>query len=82
MRPPFSTVELSSRYRVMAVAKAFGARRIIAIDVQPGRLEFAAQHLRVETHIASPVEKGEERGVYTRRHVSRPLHAESQAESR
>lgn len=53
----------------MAVAKAFGARRILAIDVQPGRLELAKQYLGVETHVASPVVYGEEREVYSRRHV-------------
>ena len=56
----------------MAAAKAFGARRIIAVDVQPARLEFAKQYLGVEVHLASPVEKGEDRGVYSRRHVGLP----------
>ena len=54
---------------VMATAKAFGARRIIAIDVNAGRLDFAKQYLDIETHIASAMEQGEDRATYSQRHV-------------
>ena len=55
----------------MACAKAFGARRIIAIDVNEERLAFAKAYVGAESHLSIPMEKGEERLVYTRRHVSR-----------
>lgn len=54
----------------MAVAKALGARRILAIDVQPQRLEFAKSYLGVEIHRALPREDGEDSMTYAKRHVS------------
>lgn len=53
----------------MAVCKAMGARRIIAIDVSQGRLDFAKQYAATDIHLASPMEEGEERGAYSKRHV-------------
>lgn len=53
----------------MAAAKALGARRIIAVDTNQGRLDFAKEYIGAEIHLASPMEKGEERGVYSKRHV-------------
>ena len=60
---------LITKHSTMAVAKAFGARRIIAIDVQQTRLEFAKQFLGVEVHVAPPMETGEDRQTYSERHV-------------
>lgn len=53
----------------MAVAKALGARRILAIDVQPQRLEFAKQYVATDIHIATPKEAGETLRDYSKRHV-------------
>lgn len=60
----------------MAVAKALGARRILAIDVNASRLEFAKQYVGAETHLAIPMNPGEAREDYSKRHVSLtiPLH--------
>ena len=54
----------------MAVAKALGARRILAIDVQPHRLEFAENYAATEVHVASPKLPGEDKTAYSKRHVS------------
>jgi threonine dehydrogenase-like Zn-dependent dehydrogenase len=54
----------------MAVAKALGARRILAIDVNASRLEFAKQYVGAETHLAIPMNPGEAREDYSKRHVS------------
>ena len=56
--------------RTMACAKAFGARRIIAVDVNEERLAFARNFIGAETHFSMSMESGEERGVYAQRHVS------------
>lgn len=54
----------------MAVAKALGARRILAIDVQEKRLEFAKQYAATEVHAAIPKNPGEDSMAYSKRHVS------------
>lgn len=54
----------------MAVAKALGARRILAIDVQSQRLDFAKQYAATDIHLAIPKEKGEDMMAYSKRHVS------------
>lgn len=53
----------------MAVCKAMGARRIIAVDVSQGRLEFAKQYAATDIHLSSPMREGEERSAYSKRHV-------------
>ncbi|EXJ77295.1 hypothetical protein A1O3_10453 [Capronia epimyces CBS 606.96] len=53
----------------MAVAKALGARRILAIDVQPHRLEFAKGYAATDIHVASPKEPGEDNMTYSKRHA-------------
>lgn len=53
----------------MAVCKAMGARRIIAVDVSQGRLDFAKQYAATDIHLASPMNEGEDRGAYSKRHV-------------
>lgn len=54
----------------MAVARALGARRVIAIDVQQGRLDFARAYAATDVHLASPLQEGESKGDYSKRHVS------------
>ena len=53
----------------MAVAKALGARRILAVDVQPHRLEFAKNYAATDVHVALPKEPGEDNATYSKRHV-------------
>ncbi|KAL4791475.1 chaperonin 10-like protein [Aspergillus venezuelensis] len=53
----------------MAVAKALGARRILAIDVQPQRLEFAKQYAATDVHLAIAKEAGEDMMAYSKRHA-------------
>jgi D-xylulose reductase len=57
-------------FRTMAVCKAMGARRIIAVDVSQGRLEFAKQYAATDIHLSSTMQDGEERAAYSQRHVS------------
>lgn len=53
----------------MAVAKAIGASRIIAVDIVPSRLEFAKSYAATETYLpAKPIE-GETRPEYSRRNA-------------
>jgi D-xylulose reductase len=54
----------------MAVAKALGARRVLAIDIQPQRLEFAKQYAATDVHLAIPEEESEDMMTYSKRHVS------------
>ena len=50
-----------------------GARRIIAVDISQGRLDFAKQYAATDTHLATPMNEGEDRPAYSQRHVS-PLY--------
>ena len=59
----------------MAVAKALGARRILAIDVQPNRLDFAKGYVATDAHLAISKEPGEDSMSYSKRHVSATKHA-------
>lgn len=43
----------------MAVAKALGASRIIGIDINPSRLEFAKQYAATHTYLPLKHEEGE-----------------------
>ncbi|WRT66406.1 uncharacterized protein IL334_003362 [Kwoniella shivajii] len=53
----------------MAVAKALGSRRIIAIDIQEERLNFAKSYAATDIHVASPMIKGESKTDYSKRHA-------------
>nr|XP_019011146.1 uncharacterized protein I206_04458 [Kwoniella pini CBS 10737]OCF49927.1 hypothetical protein I206_04458 [Kwoniella pini CBS 10737] len=53
----------------MAVAKALGARRIIAIDVQKERLDFAKTYLAADIHVASPMKENETKESYSQWHA-------------
>ncbi|KAI5125040.1 hypothetical protein M0805_007464 [Coniferiporia weirii] len=51
----------------MAVAKALGASRIIAVDIVPSRVEFAVSYAATESFIPPPFEEGETRIQYSKR---------------
>jgi D-xylulose reductase len=51
----------------MAVAKAIGASRIIAVDIVPARLEFAKTYTGAETYLPPKFEEGETKTDYSRR---------------
>ena len=53
----------------MAVAKALGASRIIAVDIIPGRLEFAKKYAATEVYLPPKPEDGESKVDYSRRNA-------------
>lgn len=53
----------------MAVAKAIGASRIVAIDIVPARLEFAKSYAATETYLPIKPEEGESKIDYSRRNA-------------
>ncbi|CCM03159.1 uncharacterized protein FIBRA_05281 [Fibroporia radiculosa] len=55
----------------MAVAKALGARRVIAIDIVPARLEFAKGFAATETFVPPKMEPGEARMRYSERNAKK-----------
>ena len=44
----------------MAVARALGASRVIAVDIVPSRLEFARQYAGAETYVPLEMQAGSE----------------------
>lgn len=59
----------------MAVCKALGARRILAVDVNEARLAFAKEYVATDVHLAIPKLDGEDNMTYSKRHVRQILHA-------
>ncbi|KAI8265354.1 hypothetical protein K4K58_011389 [Colletotrichum sp. SAR11_239] len=53
----------------MAVAKALGARRIVAADVNEQRLDFAKGYCATDVHAAIPKNSGEDNMSYSKRHA-------------
>lgn len=53
----------------MAVAKALGASRIIAIDIVPERLEFAKSYAATDTYLPPKPQEGERRIDFSKRVV-------------
>ncbi|KAG9317418.1 hypothetical protein JVU11DRAFT_1617 [Chiua virens] len=51
----------------MAVAKAFGASRIIAVDIVSSRLDFAKGYAATDVYQPPPVTQGESKTEYSRR---------------
>ncbi|KAJ7047255.1 xylitol dehydrogenase [Mycena alexandri] len=51
----------------MAVAKALGAARIIAVDIVPSRLEFAKEYAATDTYVPIPANEGESKIDYSQR---------------
>lgn len=54
----------------MAVAKAIGASRIIAVDIIPARLDFAKGYAATETYLPVKPEEGESKIDYSRRNAA------------
>jgi D-xylulose reductase len=54
---------------VMAVAKALGAERIIAVDIVENRLEFAKSYAATHTWLPPKPQDGESRTAYSRRNA-------------
>ncbi|KIM46077.1 hypothetical protein M413DRAFT_441139 [Hebeloma cylindrosporum] len=54
----------------MAVAKAIGASRIIAVDIIPARLDFAKAYAATETYLPVKPEEGESKIDYSRRNAA------------
>jgi D-xylulose reductase len=53
----------------MAVAKALGARRVIAIDIQQSRLDFAKSYAADDIFVPGKMKEGEPKMDYSRRMV-------------
>lgn len=53
----------------MAVAKALGASRVIAVDIVPARLEFAKQYAATDTYLPVKPLDGESKIDYSRRNA-------------
>jgi len=53
----------------MAVARALGARRVIAIDINEARLQFAKTYAATDIHVPSKPKEGESRMEYSRRNA-------------
>lgn len=53
----------------MAVAKALGAKRVIAVDIVPQRLEFAKNYAATETYLPLKPLDGESKIDYSRRNA-------------
>lgn len=51
----------------MAVAKALGASRIIAVDIVPSRLEFAQAYAATDTFLPPPPNEGESKLEFSKR---------------
>jgi D-xylulose reductase len=51
----------------MAVAKAIGASRIIAVDILQGRLDFAKKYAATDVFRPPPLQEGEPATVYSQR---------------
>lgn len=51
----------------MATAKALGARRVIAIDINQERLNFAKSYAATDIFLPGPMKEGEARVDYSRR---------------
>lgn len=53
----------------MAVAKALGASRVIAVDIVPSRLEFAKTYAATETYLPPKPQEGESQLAYSERNA-------------
>jgi len=53
----------------MAVAKALGASRVIAVDIVQERLNFAKTYAATETYLPPPFQAGESRLAYSQRNA-------------
>ena len=53
----------------MAVARALGASRVIAVDIVPSRLEFAKTYAATDTYLPPAFQEGESRIAYSQRNA-------------
>ena len=53
----------------MAVARALGASRVIAVDIVPSRLEFAKAYAATDTYVPPKFQEGESRIAYSQRNA-------------
>lgn len=53
----------------MAVAKALGASRIIAVDIVPSRLEFAQNYTGADTYKPPAPQDGESKSDFSKRNA-------------
>src|SRR6266571_1748985 len=53
----------------MAVAKALGASRIIAVDINQSRLKFAKAYAATEVYFPPDLEQGESKTDFSRRNA-------------
>ena len=53
----------------MAVARALGASRVIAVDIVPSRLEFAKSYAATDTYLPPKFQEGETRLAYSERNA-------------
>lgn len=54
----------------MAVAKALGASRVIAVDIVASRLDFAKQHVATHTYLPPPPNEGESKIEFSQRNAA------------
>ncbi|KAL0949446.1 hypothetical protein HGRIS_009501 [Hohenbuehelia grisea] len=54
----------------MAVARALGAKRVIAVDIVPARLEFAKQYAATDAFLPPKPNDGESKPDYSRRNAA------------
>jgi len=55
----------------MAVAKALGASRIVAVDIVTARLEFAKKYAATDVYLPPKFEEGESKVDYSRRNAAK-----------
>ena len=55
----------------MAVAKALGASRIVAVDIVSSRLEFARSYAAADSYLPPKTEQGETKVAYCKRNAER-----------
>jgi D-xylulose reductase len=54
----------------MAACRALGARRIIGVDVQPERLDFAKSYAAADIFLPSKKNEGETNAAYSKRNAA------------
>ena len=53
----------------MATARALGAKRVIAVDIVPSRLDFAKSYAATDIYLPPRMEPGEDKLAYTERNA-------------
>lgn len=55
----------------MAVAKALGASRVVAVDINPARLDFAKNYAATDVYLPPKFEEGETKTSYSKRNADK-----------